>query len=345
MSILKTVGASKAARVGVALGLAGAALVGIVGSESAQAATVKATVAPTTTSTAGGAVLSITGSGFKTAAGVAVADTVRFSTAACTADATAGTGSAAATFVSATRVVATTPALALTGGKATAYNVCVLDDNTPDVLLATGTVTAYPVATLDATTPIVPAAGPGYGGQAVTVTGTNFTAKTTAKLNGQPLTNIKVAKDGLSFTAVTPADSTSGAVDLTVTTEGGTVTANGVGEYTYSRALTVSPTTGLRTAAQEITVKGKGFSALTFGAAAADAHVRVVQGAYVDTSNEGTDCAGVQVLSDTELVCTIAANSIGANGAYTITVVNTTAAAPTFQTVVSSPATYTAAAF
>lgn len=341
MSILKTVAASKAVRLGAAVSLTGAALVGFV-SQPAQAAVVKVTVSPSTVAETGGAVITLTGSGFKTAAGVDIADTVRFSTTACTADATAGTGSGTATFVSATRIVVATPALALTDSKATKYNVCVIDNAGTDVLLGTGTITAYPVATLDAASPIVPASGPSYGGQAVTVTGTNFTAKTTATLGGSPLTNIKVAKDGLSFTAVTPAVSSAAAVDLVVSTEGGAVTANGVGEYTFTRAVTVTPTTGLRTAANVITVKGVGFNALNF---AGNAGVRVVQGAYVDTTNEGTACGLVQVVSDTELVCTIAANSIAANGAFTITVVNDTTAAPTYQTAVTSTATYTAAAF
>ena len=50
-----------------------------------------------------------------------------------------------------------------------------------------------------------------------------------------------------------------------------------------------------------------------------------------------------QVVSDTEIVCVVPSGIT--RGAYTVTVVNSTIAVPTYQTVVSSGATFTVADF
>jgi hypothetical protein len=74
-------------------------------------------------------------------------------------------------------------------------------------------------------TAITPSAGPLGGGQAVTITGTNFTtaADTTVKtLGGQPLTNL-VVQNSTTMTAVTPPN-TAGLKNLTITNSVGTAT-------------------------------------------------------------------------------------------------------------------------
>ncbi|MDP9237297.1 MAG: PQQ-dependent sugar dehydrogenase [Chloroflexota bacterium] len=74
-------------------------------------------------------------------------------------------------------------------------------------------------------TGISPNAGPIDGGQAVTITGTNFTtaADTTVKtIGGQPLTNV-VVQSSTTMTATTPPN-TAGLKDLTITNSIGTAT-------------------------------------------------------------------------------------------------------------------------
>src|SRR4051794_11283865 len=153
MSILTSAAASKALRLGMAVGLAGAAFVGAVAtSQSAQAATAKSTLSPATgqgRANAAGAVtatgtIALTGTGFTDAAGASVvkadaggatwtagATGVQFNTApACpappaTADGTAvlsltaATTPAPYTVVSATRIVLTVPSLPLTNSSGT----------------------------------------------------------------------------------------------------------------------------------------------------------------------------------------------------------------------------------
>ncbi len=78
---------------------------------------------------------------------------------------------------------------------------------------------------------IVPNAGPLAGGQAVTITGTNFTtsAETTVTIGGQAATSV-VVQNSTTITAVTPPN-TAGAKNVTVTNSIGTATLTG--GYTY----------------------------------------------------------------------------------------------------------------
>lgn len=351
MSILKTVAASKAARFGVALSLTGAALVGFVG-QPAQAAIAKGIVSPATGTSAGGGVFALTGAGFATAAGSALADAVTFQVALCTATIDTTYSAVTPTVVSATRIVATTPALPLVASKPTKYNVCVYD-TTPvtDELLATATYTSYAAPTITAAN--TPASGPAAGGNSVIVTGTGFTAKTVVKFGTFTSPKVVVAKDGLSVTAVAPAQA-AGAVAVTVTTEGGTNATPGTAtwdDYSYTNAVTVTPKLGLNAAATPITVTGVGFSSLNFAAGANNAAVMFVPGTYVKATHgvSGTSpaalCVNVQVLSDKELVCTTP--STVSNTPLIVTVVGDKAATAVTEnaSVVSSSAAFTFAAF
>jgi len=350
MSILKTVAASKAARLGVALSLTGAALVGFAG-QPAQAAVAKGVVSPATGPTTVGTVVSVTGAGYTTAAGAALADSVTFQLTACV-EAAGGTAATLPTVISATRIVATAPVLTLTDSKPTKYNVCVHDTTpTPDVLLAAATYTAYAPPTITAAN--TPASGPAAGGNSVVVTGTGFTAKSVVKFGSVASPKVTVAKDGLSLVAVAPAR-VAGAVALSVTTEGGTNATPGTAswdDYTYTNAITVTPKLGANATATPITVTGVGFSALNFAAGANNAAVMFVPGAYVKATHGvgGTSaaalCTSVQVLSDTELVCTTPAGVSDTPLIVTVVGDKASTAVTENASVVSSSAAFTFAAF
>ena len=153
-------------------------------------------------------------------------------------------------------------------------------------------------------------------------------------LGGVALTGIKVAKDGNSFTAVTPP-LPIGLADLSVTTEGGSVTKNDA--YTASAAIAVSPALISPAGGTIITIKGKGFAAIED---AAGFGIAFYAGAY----NSSSTCTNLQIVSDTELVCTAPALD---PGAYNVMVTDDLGSGPAaaYASVVSSGATVTAGAF
>jgi len=291
---------------------------------------------------------------------------------ACAADVAAATtatqvDSDAVTIASATRLVISVPASAMPPAAAAAkgtpvvnydakkdYQVCVYAAATGSKLLASGKFTVFPAPTLAASNAIGPVSGPSVGGQTITVVGDTVTAppsgnaasgyfssKTSATLGGQPVTGIKVAKDGNSFTGVTPAlPASSTPVDLVVTTEGGSVTATGA--YTVVPAITVSPNLVAPAGGSVISIRGKGFLALKslpgFG-------VLFVTGAF-GPSNTGTPCPGtsVTVVSDKEIICT--ATPVLPASSYNVVVTDDTTGGLTgYTTIVSTGATVTAGSF
>jgi hypothetical protein len=285
-----------------------------------------------------GTIVTVTGSGFSVA-GTSQVSTVEFQNAACGAlNANSAVAATAKSVVSATKLVVTAPSLALGASSAAkTYYLCAFNSST---LLGSAKYTVYPLATISnaSPAPVVPTAGPSFGGQAVTVTGTNFTAKTTATLGGQPITGIKVNTAGTSFTGLTPAHA-SGAVSLVVTTEAGPVTK--ASAFTYSDAIQLTgAVTGPHAGGTVIDIKGQGFLTNLTGA---NAGVVLVQGAYVDSSNEGTACTNLQIQDDSTANCTVPAQS--ADGTYSVVAVDDTTATPTYQTVISSGATFTYADF
>jgi len=401
MTILKSVAASKVARVGVAFGLAGAVLVGVAG--SSEAALSKSSLSPATGAggTAGSAgsattkgVTALTGAGFTDAGGTAVLGTaaaayntasasgLQFNSAAsCPAASASGDGTAVInvtaanyTVVSGTRIVLNVPTLPLGGTAlapvAKAYRLCAYDNTgssgAAGGLLADALYTVYPQPTVSSVTP---AAGALAGGNTVTVVGVNLTAKSTASINGLPLTGVKVAKDLKSLTGVMPATGVVPTIvsrtnpggntyDVVVTTEGGPSThTTGAtnNDYKYTNAVTVSPKLAAIGGGTSITVTGKGFNTIlnpTNGLPATQAKVFLAKGQYDTTdaasvtASSGAACANVVVVSDTELVCTTPAL---ATGAYIVTLLDDARAASTpattvYQSVVSSSATITVAA-
>jgi hypothetical protein len=127
-------------------------------------------------------------------------------------------------------------------------------------------------------TSISPASGSTAGGTSVTITGTGFNGVTGVTFGGTAATGISVSET--SITATTPAHG-AGAVDVVVTTTGGTATGTGV--YTYSGPPTftsISPAYGPTGGGTAVTIVGSNFISggsfgVTIGGAAATSVVRV----------------------------------------------------------------------
>ena len=119
---------------------------------------------------------------------------------------------------------------------------------------------------------VIPAAGPTVGGTAVTITGSGFTGVTEVDFGGVAAQPPVFVSDS-EITAVAPPGST-GTVDVTVTTPGGTSNTSVADQFTYDPAPTVtaiSPAVGPQTGGTPVTITGTGFtsdSAVDFGATA-----------------------------------------------------------------------------
>jgi hypothetical protein len=319
--------------------------VGLVGlAQSSQAASTY-TISPKTGPGGGAApakIVTVAGTGFKSATGVVQPTAVVYvaTGTACTAGATAVT---AFTVPTATQVVVTMPA-ALALGTSNAkkdYTICVYNGAT---LLGSGKYTVYPIPAI--TGFVAPVKGSVSGGGTIAVAGTGFTATSVVKFGSVKATGVKVASDGTSLTAKIPAQS-AGAVAVSVTTEGGTNPTPATGtwdDFTYANSVAVSPSTGVG-GADVLTVKGVGFDALaaTF---ATTSKVYLALGQFAPASLPTEICGSVQVISDTELVCTL--DGTVADGAYSVVVVGnntdaTTSAAS--DTDLSSTASYLVADF
>ncbi|MBO7746880.1 IPT/TIG domain-containing protein [Paenibacillus sp. MWE-103] len=230
-------------------------------------------ISPAVGPEAGGTSVTITGIGFTGATAVAFG----------------GEPVTGYTIVSDTQITATVPA-----GTAGAANVAVT------TIGGTGTkVGGFTYVAAPATVSVSPSAGPAAGGTSVTITGTGFTGATAVNFGGEAAASFEVDSN-TQITAVAPAG-TAGAVDVTVTTIGGTATA--AAGYTYVAAPTiasVSPSAGPTVGGTIVTIAGTGFTgatAVTFG---------------------GTAATGFTLVSNTQIVATAPAGSAGsANVAVT----------------------------
>ncbi|HEY5014302.1 MAG TPA: IPT/TIG domain-containing protein [Acidimicrobiia bacterium] len=81
---------------------------------------------------------------------------------------------------------------------------------------------------------ISPAVGPATGGTTVTIAGSGFTGATAVSFGATPSSSFTIDSD-TSITAISPAGS-AGAVDVTVTTPGGTSTPSVQDQFTYTAA-------------------------------------------------------------------------------------------------------------
>lgn len=135
------------------------------------------------------------------------------------------------TVSSATEITATAPA-----GSAGAVDVQV---TTPGGTSATGSADQYTYTVAPAITHVSPAAGPVAGGTSVTIAGTGFTGASAVKFGSGAATTYTVDSDS-QITATTSAG--TGAVDITVTTAGGTSSLSSADQFVYIGNATLSVT-------------------------------------------------------------------------------------------------------
>ena len=198
-------------------------------------------VNPTSGTTVGGTSVTITGTNLTGATAVTFG----------------GVPATSVTVVNATTITATTPAHA-----AGAVDVAV---TTPGGS-GTGTALYTYVTPAPTVTSIGPTSGTTAGGTTVTITGTNLTGTTAVTFGGVPATSFTVV-DANTIVAVVPAHA-AGAVDVVITTPGGSATTT----YTYvtpaPTLATVDPTSGTTAGGTTVTITGTNFTgttAVTFG--------------------------------------------------------------------------------
>jgi large repetitive protein len=220
---------------------------------------------PNTGPLAGGATVTIAGSGF-----VSDATTVKFGS-------SSGTG---VTVTSASSLTVTSPAGSGTVG---------VTVTTPGGTSSAGTsAQMYTYEALPAVTGVSPGDGPASGGgTAVTITGTGFTGATAVDFGaGNPAATFTVVNDG-KITTTSPAG-TAGTVDVTVTTGNGTSQPDSADKFTYDPIPTVtavSPAAGPLAGGTSVTITGTGFlvgepTTVKFGTATATS-VTVVSGSSI----------------------------------------------------------------
>ncbi len=133
-------------------------------------------------------------------------------------------------------------------------------------------------------TGLAPTAGTAAGGQTVVISGTNLAGTTAVTFGGMAATLGAVTATSVAVT--TPAHGV-GAVDVAITTPGGTATATGA--YTYLGAPTVtvlSPAAGPAAGGQPVMITGAnmtGATAVTFGGMAATLGTATVTSVTVTT--------------------------------------------------------------
>lgn len=344
MSFLKTATTAKAARLVAVAGVVSASLIGLA-SGPAEAATA-ATVTPNTGNAAGGTVITAKGRGFMDAAGADVLLAVQFSTSACTTDGTAGTAATAFNVTSTTSAVIQTPVLA-----ANSWYVCLFDGATgTDTLLGQAT---YTTAAAPAPTTLSGAASnilgaPTTGRVTVTVTGTNFTSKCKATVDG--LTAKTTYVSATALTIVLPAHGATTGLKVLVTGEYGS--GYSTDTITYFPSVKLTKTYGDGSANTVVSVTGTGFSSYTFGALVDNYVVAFVKAATTLTSGTtvlatATDlCTNLIVVKDTLLTCKAPALTQGPYSVMILKRHGTTAANyGSSATTISRTATYTVSSF
>lgn len=233
-------------------------------------------ISPNNGSTAGGTVVTITGTNF-----VSGTTTVQFGT-------QAGIN---VTVNSPTSLTVQSPS-----GSAGAVDVSVTTGT--DTATSTGGFTYLGAPTVTAFTPLT---GSTSGGTSVTVTGTNFVTGATTVAFGPNQGTSVVVTSSTSLTVTTPAN-TAGTVALTVTTASGQATAARTFRYVVPPTITaINPNSGSSAGGTRVTISGTGLNsvgvAAKFGSNAAT-DVAVIAGginARVPASTTGTGAVDVTV--------------------------------------------------
>ncbi len=244
-------------------------------------------VSPSSGSTAGGASITLTGTGFASGATVSIG----------------GVAATGCSVVSATSITCTTPA-----GTSGAANVVVSLSGTNVTL--TGGFT-YQTLTLTA---ISPNLGSTAGGTSVTLTGTDFATGATVTIGGASATGCSVSSV-TSITCTTPAGST-GAKDVVVTL--GSNNATLTGGFTYSASsYTFTQTISASTA--NYNLRAAAVAAGWTGTIPLNASITINPGVVVGSSSATTYAfdTGTSFLSGSVLALTISSGGIisGAGGA------------------------------
>jgi hypothetical protein len=209
-------------------------------------------VSPNSGSTAGGTVVTMTGTNFAGATAVSFG----------------GVASSSFTINSDTQITATAPAQA-----AGTLDVTVTTPSGTSALSTADQFTylATPVPSVTVTSPT---SGTTAGGTVVTLTGTNFTNVTSVSFGSTPATSFTV-NSSTSLTATAPPQA-AGVVDITVTTQSGTSATTAADQFTYTAAPTPAVTQILPgsgpTVGTSVGLTGSNFSGATavfFGTTAA----------------------------------------------------------------------------
>ena len=234
------------------------------------------TISPDNGPVSGGTEITITGTGFVAGPAILIG----------------GVTATAITVVSVTQITATTPASGTTGSK-------VVKITNPDGQYITGEFIYNPLPTLS---PVSPNNGRITGGNAVTITGTNFVSGVTVKIDNVSASNVAFIS-AAELHAATPAGSSTGAKDVRVTNpDGGFILLPGGFTYNALPTITspVNPDNGRVTGGNAITINGSGF----------------VSGAAVTIG--GSPATGLSITAG-QITATTPAGSIGAQ---TVTVTN-----------------------
>ena len=196
-------------------------------------------VAPGNGSTAGGTSVTITGSDFTGATGVAFGSTP----------------AASFTVNSASSITAVSPA-----GTGTVNITVTSPDGTSPAVVADQFTYQNPVPTVSS---VSPSNGPAAGGSSVTITGTGFTGATAVKFGGTAAASYAV-NTGTQITAVSPAGTSGSTVDITVTGPGGTSVTSSADHFTYGPTVShISPLSGSTVGGTSVTITGTGFTGAT----------------------------------------------------------------------------------
>ncbi|HPA50336.1 MAG TPA: IPT/TIG domain-containing protein [Thermoanaerobaculia bacterium] len=144
---------------------------------------------------------------------------------------------------------------------------------------------------------VLPSSGPTAGGTTVTITGTNLGSTSAVTFGGTAATSFTVSS-ATQVTATTPAHA-AGAVDVVVTTSGGSATSTG--GFTFvapaPTIASVAPSSGSTLGGTTVTITGAnltGASAATFGGAAATS-LTVISAAQVRVTTPAHAAGAVDV--------------------------------------------------